>query len=476
MATVAGATTSNNKSSSNNKDAAASSKTGPPVQVFVRLRPLIPEEEGHEVIEFKTNDRQSQFQLKQPSQEEAPAKINPVFAGAPPLRRRKDQWKSFDGFNKILKDDKNNEQVYQATIQPLVTAVAEQPNLSACVFTYGHTGSGKSHTLLGYDDELGVYKFAAAEMLEQLADNDDNGKMMLLVRVSELYKDTVHDLLTKEQCSIRQDGKGVVQVRGPMKEDDLGRIDQLPLGKLCSTAPEVVDCVEAAVASRRVGISTHHSQSSRSHLVVELEVVTAELVEQRNLLMTRDAHLTRLKWLQTERSFGKHLDRPMPKWTKPYMDGNAPTKLRKEILQYETLVKESKQCVAKLEKNLGGTLVFCDLAGNEYARDAAGSTKEEMEEAAEINKSLLAVKEMIRSLNNNAKGKGTNHVPYRDSKLTMMLRRHLDNKAVMMAHLSPSQESWRKTINTLTYAALVGQNSKGAVGKRQQGKENKIRQ
>ena len=319
---------------------------------------------------------------------------------------------------------------------------------------------------------MGLYKYAARDLLQQLQqqdrndNNNNNDKRLLLVRVTELYKDQVKDLITgSTECSIRQDGMGIVQVRGPMWEDEQGRIHQSPLGKVCATAAEAIVCVENACANRQVGVSTHHDQSSRSHLVVEFEIVTEALMEQRHLYQTQDAQLTRLKWLQTERMLAKHRDRPFPVWTQEYT--SVASKLHNEIKQYEELVPKTKQQLAQLEQNLGGTLVFCDLAGNEYARDAADSTKVELEEAAEINKSLLAVKEMVRNLSvhsaaanptsSQTKKKKNHHVPYRDSKLTMMLRRHLDHKAVMLAHLSPSVESLRKTINTLNYSAMVGQ-------------------
>ncbi|KAL3931206.1 MAG: hypothetical protein SGBAC_011418 [Bacillariaceae sp.] len=506
-----------------------------PVQVFLRLRPLIAEEDGHQLIEHKichyiddgnqndsnnstnnmANQRQT-FQLKPPSSSssssssqsnEAPKmKFNPAFANAPPLRSRKDAWKSFDGFSKILQDDQNNHSVYQATISPLVTQLltssqqqttpTNSQNKSAAIFTYGHTGSGKSHTLLGCtkhhnngenEEELGIYKFAARQLMEQLHPQNK----CLLVRVTEFYKEnTITDLLTSESCSIRQNANGVVQVRGPIKEDEVGRHNQPILGQVCSSAQQVIDCVEAAVTARRVGISTHHSQSSRSHLILEFEVVTNELMDQRTEHLRREEQLTRLQWLQTEKCLGNHHDRSMPKWTEDYIEiegsrSKAASKLENEIKDYEKLVADSKKTLDNLEKGLGGTLVFCDLAGNEYARDATTSTKEEMEEAAEINKSLLAVKEMIRNLNLRNKAttttttttntaaaaandndnataatrtsnkKTNNHVPYRDSKLTMILRRHMDHKAIVLAHISPSQESYKKTINTLTYSSMV---------------------
>lgn len=96
------------------------------VKVYLRVRPLIAEEEGHEVIQYEVKSNHK-FCLKQPSK--APAPINPAFAGAPPLRRRsgKDAWKVFDGFTNVLLDDCNNEQAYQETVAPLVEQLASAP-------------------------------------------------------------------------------------------------------------------------------------------------------------------------------------------------------------------------------------------------------------------------------------------------------------------------------------------------------------
>lgn len=460
------------------------------VRVYLRVRPLIPEEQGHDSIVYEVHDdddgdgdaalahRSATFRIKLPDRGSRPLP-NGAFARPPPLlRHRRERFEEFGGLAAVLREDCRNEAAYRATAMPLVDPVVSR-NESACVFTYGHTGSGKSHTLLGgRGDQSGLYRFASAEMLGRIRARDPDG--CLLVKATELYGDRVVCLLTGQPCTVRQDGKGRVRVRGPMVQDDRGRIERLPIGKLCRTPEEVVECVEAACESRRVGTSTHHDQSSRSHLVLELEVVTPALMEQRRLVLRQDAHLTRLKWLQTERTFNKHQERPMPKWTEDY----SSTKIvRKEIKQYQTLVQNSRTELSQMSEDLGGTLVFCDLAGNEYARDSADSTEEEREEAARINGSLLAVKEMIRSLGrrergrregrpmNDARGdRKQHHVPYRDSKLTMFLKRHLETRAVMLAHVSPSAESLKKTVNTLKYSsAVVG----GDVAPHRPGKENK---
>lgn len=421
------------------------------VQVYLRIRPLIPEEAGDAVITYQADAHA--FRLKLPDRGSRPSR-NGAFAQAPPFRHRQERFEAYGDFTGILREECCNERAYQTAVRPLLEPIATNHE-SACVFTYGHTASGKTHTLLGYGSELGLYKFAAADLLERIQAQDST--KCLLLTVTELYGDRVLDLLTRQACTVRQDAKGHVRVRGPMVHDDQGRIEQQLLGALCRTPQEVAERVEAACENRRTGTSTHHSQSSRSHLVLTLEVVTLRLMDQRKLLVEQDAQLTRLKWLQTERTLYKHKEKPPPEWTKAW---TSPSGLRKEIQRCEAIVAASRKELSHISQNLGGTLVFCDLAGNEYARDASGSTKEEREEAADINRSLLAVKEMIRALGRRRQN-GRRHVSYRDSRLTMCLKRHLETRAVMLAHISPSAQSLKKTINTLNYSVAAGKHGKG---------------
>jgi len=68
-----------------------------------------------------------------------------------------------------------------------------------------------------------------------------------------------------------------------------------------------------------------------------------------------------------------------------------------------------------------GKLTLVDLAGSERADETQSNDKQRRAEGAEINKSLLALKECIRALDSNKNG-GDNHVPFRSSKLTLVLR------------------------------------------------------
>ncbi|KAL2239500.1 UNVERIFIED_CONTAM: Kinesin-like protein KIN-5D [Sesamum indicum] len=95
-----------------------------------------------------------------------------------------------------------------------------------------------------------------------------------------------------------------------------------------------------------------------------------------------------------------------------------------------------------------GKLNLVDLAGSENI-SRSGAREGRAREAGEINKSLLTLGRVI-----NALVEHSGHVPYRDSKLTRLLRDSLGGKTktCIIATISPSIHCLEETLNTLDYA------------------------
>ncbi|KAM9711840.1 kinesin-like protein KIF7 isoform 2-T2 [Dama dama] len=95
---------------------------------------------------------------------------------------------------------------------------------------------------------------------------------------------------------------------------------------------------------------------------------------------------------------------------------------------------------------------FVDLAGSERVLKT-GSTGERLKESIQINSSLLALGNVISALGD-AQRRGS-HIPYRDSKITRILKDSLGGnaKTMMIACVSPSSSDFDETLNTLNYAS-----------------------
>ncbi|VDO37227.1 unnamed protein product [Haemonchus placei] len=96
-------------------------------------------------------------------------------------------------------------------------------------------------------------------------------------------------------------------------------------------------------------------------------------------------------------------------------------------------------------------LFLIDLAGSERASNT-NNRGQRLKEGAAINRSLLALGNVINSLSSNVKGR---YVNYRDSKLTRLLKDSLGGNArtCMIAHVTAASGHFEETYNTLVYAS-----------------------
>ncbi|CAI9118138.1 OLC1v1019662C2 [Oldenlandia corymbosa var. corymbosa] len=145
-----------------------------------------------------------------------------------------------------------------------------------------------------------------------------------------------------------------------------------------------------------------------------------------------------------------------------YIAGYDAIKISKEIQKVEkrrivksTLCNERSSrshCMIILDvPTVGGRLMLVDMAGSENIEQAGQIGFEAKMQTAKINQGNIALKRVVESIAN-----GDSHVPFRDSKLTMLLQDSFEDdksKILMILCASPDPKELHKTISTLEYGA-----------------------
>uniref|UniRef100_A0A671TU67 Kinesin-like protein n=1 Tax=Sparus aurata TaxID=8175 RepID=A0A671TU67_SPAAU len=231
------------------------------------------------------------------------------------------------------------EDVFAGTL-PVITSCVDGYNV--CILAYGQTGSGKTYTMMGSKENPGNIN-TLLTVGSELHQTSAHFQISML----DIYNETLNDLLTKSSdaaLDIRVQGKSV-SVPG------LTRIQ-------VQTEADILAVMETGEKNRKIASTKMNTQSSRSHLVVALEV-------------------------------------------------------------------EGSDEVSGLTSR--GTLTLCDLAGSERISKTEAEGQR-LVEAAAINKSLTALGQVFSALRCNAL-----HVPFRNSKLTLLLQPCLSGDAKVPA-------------------------------------------
>ena len=293
-------------------------------------------------------------------------------------------------FDDAFAEDQTNEGIYRRTIKPLVTSVFE--GAKASCFAYGQTGSGKTFTMMG------------ANPANPNSVTRNAGLYVLAARdVFEHLATGKYDpgLVVKVSCFEIYGGKlfDLLNERQPVKclEDGHGKVQIRGIKEHeISSVVELLGLMAQAHELRSTGSTGANLESSRSHQVLQITVGAA------------DVSVPRGRYGQPAKSQSKG-----PK----------------------------------------GKLSFIDLAGSERGADTSNNSKQTRMEGAEINTSLLALKEVIRS-----RELKLGHTPFRGSKLTQVLKDSFigeNTRTCMIACVSPSHSNCEHTLNTLRYADRV---------------------
>ena len=282
-------------------------------------------------------------------------------------------------YDYILVPDCTQEQMYEKVAKKTVVDFTEGYN--GTIFAYGQSGSGKTYSMLGPDsvfetlassaeNELyGITPRAVYQIFNIFKDFERSGtKWKLTLSYIEIYNEKVKCLLSKKDgLKIREDpNEGFVI---PEKES----ID-------CNSPLAVFEGINLASRNRATGATNQNERSSRSHAILQLELIYNSI------------------------------------------DG---------------LVRKSH-------------LSLVDLAGSERIAKT-GAEGQRLKEAQKINQSLTTLGMVIMSLTT----PGCKHIPFRNSKLTLILKDSLggSSKTTLLCTASRLKRHSEESIQTLYFAS-----------------------
>lgn len=482
------------------------------VSVYVRWRPLTPEEAGHEEITRTTHNEGRMQRVVFQGQRcmagtNVPAKtlVKEAAAGAKPstamtknmarlakkLRKREAKANRFHGLlHGVFESEDNNQTVYENSVKQCVAHVLNGG--VGAVFTYGQTGSGKTHTVLGYGEEQGL-AYQAMEQMQEAIQKMNRDDAWVNVSFTEMYKRSVYDLLNKRSAAAaRENADGDVVFRkytnNPTAEDESVGFEVRKYQ--CRTVADASDAIQLGIQHRVVGNSNVHSQSSRSHAFLEYEITTEKLESLKGLRANLEGELNeiaaiddfqkrleeepetlpvKVRFLSQVKSSSRRKytfdlsqkrNQCMLEWMTPEQLAPKPVKGKDPVHKwYSWLIKQVEAQLDAVKTEEGawcqGKMVLVDLAGSEHGADKRNQSQsaEEWQEAKQINVSLAALNDVIY-----AQHSGKKRVPYRASVLTRILRKYLSDKrcqTVMIGNLSPSLIHSAKSMKTLRYCCMV---------------------
>ncbi|XP_076626873.1 kinesin-like protein KIF23 isoform X2 [Colletes latitarsis] len=363
-------------------------------------------------------------------------------------------------FSRVFTPDATQKEIFNVVAYPLVENVIRGRN--GLLFTYGVTGSGKTYTMTGEPQDVGIMPRCLDVIFNSIA-NYQTKKFVfkpdklngfdvqgdadaMLDRQNELHAGLMSQRNGKSGRMHKADSdtdSNPMMVR-EIDESKVVIIDQDSAYAIFVTYVEIYNnSVYDLLEDDEIRAKTLQSKIVREdgnknmyvHAVTEIEVKSSEEafeVFQRGQRRRRVAH-TALN-AESSRSHSVFTIRLV----------QAPLNCEGEqIIQDKRVV-----CITQLS--------LVDLAGSERT-NRTKNTGQRLREAGNINNSLMTLRSCLETLRENQM-QGTNKmVPYRDSKLTHLFKNYFDGEGQvrMIVCVNPRTQDFDETIQVMKFAEMT---------------------
>ncbi|XP_059960378.1 centromere-associated protein E isoform X2 [Mesoplodon densirostris] len=177
--------------------------------------------------------------------------------------------KSFN-FDRVFHSNETTKHVYEEIAVPIIDSAIQGYN--GTIFAYGQTASGKTYTMLGSQDYLGVIPRAIHDIFQKIKKFPDR-EFLLRVSYMEIYNETITDLLCHTEkmkpLIIREDFNRNVYVADLTEE-------------VVYTSEMALKWITKGEKNRHYGITKMNQRSSRSHTIFRMILESREKGEPSN--------------------------------------------------------------------------------------------------------------------------------------------------------------------------------------------------
>ncbi|XP_066173954.1 centromere-associated protein E [Sylvia atricapilla] len=167
-------------------------------------------------------------------------------------------------YDRVFHSSDNTQQLYDGVAVPIIQSAVQGYN--GTIFAYGQTASGKTYTMMGNEDSMGIIPKAIQHVFKIICEIPDR-EFLLRVSYMEIYNETITDLLCdnrkKKPLGIREDVN-----RNTYVEDLIEEVVVAP--------EQVMAWIRKGERNRHYGETKMNEHSSRSHTIFRMIIESRE--------------------------------------------------------------------------------------------------------------------------------------------------------------------------------------------------------
>ena len=427
-------------------DSSSSSKHGDStdeVSVYCRLRPLpdtaTPEEASVQRLDEKT-----------------------VFLAPPETSKAFNNGKQTQySFKRVFNGQEGNADVFHGVALPLVKDLLQDKN--GLLFTYGVTGSGKTHTMQGTLEDGGVMARAIDVIFNSLDEHLVLRKYMILPDGFNDFepRSVAEAALAEQQEMIRgRTNSNTARERYNPKNSNHDSSNRVP-------DPTVLN--DAVDSNRTYAVFISYCEIYNSFIYDLLEdtkdpITGRPKYDSKSLREDSYGNMYVHKCTEVEVRSPKDALEAFNKGQKRRRV--AQTQLNHESSRSHAifnirLVKTAPSGDGEINCDqpiMVSQLALVDLAGSERCK-RTGNTDKALKEAGKINNSLMNLRRCMERLRENQNSGKNSPVPYRDDRLTHLFRNYFEGigSVKMIVCVNPRQADFDENVNVMQFAEMASE-------------------